>query len=121
LAKFLGVNRRIDPKEIRALNEAVNVTLLEELVENMKENGWQGRPILVFETESEYMAWTGSHRIAAAIEVGLVRVPCYVLQASALSKEEFRSGCCNHSNVERVELVRNTGDAGAIELMEQER
>lgn len=40
----------------------------------MRISGWQGRPLLV-EHRRYLRAWTGSHRLAAAIEAGLDRIP----------------------------------------------
>jgi hypothetical protein len=51
----------IDPGEIQPLHDVVKVRQggLKGLVDDMKENGWQGRPLLVIESESGYLAWTG--------------------------------------------------------------
>jgi hypothetical protein len=111
---------KLDPNEIRTLNNPVNVELLDNLVMDMKENGWRGRSLLVIETELEYVAWTGSHRIAAAIEAGLATVPCYLLPVRKLTESGFKNGCWHVSNAERVDIVSKTRDGRAIELMEQE-
>jgi len=56
---------------------------METLVTKMRAHGWVGRPLLVEEVRpfehAQYFAWTGSHRIAAATQAGLSRVPCRVL------------------------------------------
>jgi hypothetical protein len=46
----------------------------------MRRDGWQGRPLLIEEDlDGRLNAWTGSHRISAAREAGLVEVPCRVI------------------------------------------
>ena len=56
--------------------------LFQELAESLR-GGWDGRPLLVEEADlpgpTRYHAWTGSHRIAAAKELDLERVPCSVI------------------------------------------
>ena len=79
----------IDPEQIEPLHEVRNRAILDGLTADMKENGWRGRPLLVIERESDYVAWTGSHRIAAAIEAGLALVPCYVVDEGELLKRGF--------------------------------
>src|SRR6266550_2327590 len=43
---------------------------------DMRKHGWRGRPLLVIQRQEAYFAWTGSHRIAAAMKAGLEAVPC---------------------------------------------
>ena len=115
------VDTKIDPNLLRALNDPVNVEKLDSLVIAMKKHGWRGRSLLVIETDSEYVAWTGSHRIAAAIEAGLATVPCYLLSESVFENDEFLAGCRSMSNAERTEIIGKTRDCRAYELMEMER
>lgn len=73
----------IPPHEVR---DAEKLTIL---TESMRRDGWMGEPLLVTEAGS---AWTGSHRIAAAIAAGLEMVPVHVVvltetQAAALTGE----------------------------------
>jgi ParB-like chromosome segregation protein Spo0J len=44
--------------------------------------GRTGRPILAEDVLSGIQAWTGSHRIAAALEAGLEEIPVVVMSAS---------------------------------------
>ena len=62
---------------------------LQNLTAEMKENGRKGRPLLVIERDSDYLAWTGSHRIAAARLAGLTSIPCYILPESKLTAVGF--------------------------------
>jgi ParB-like nuclease domain. len=110
----------IDPEEIEPLHEVRIKALFDDLTASMKENRWQGRPLLVIERESDYVAWTGSHRIAAAIEAGLSLVPCYVLDERELLKRGFHPVIGHVTDYERLEILRNIGDEAAIHLMWQE-
>ena len=112
----------ISPERIKPLHQVRNKRLLAELSADMEENGWQGRPLLVIERESKeprYVAWTGSHRIAAAIEAGLDEVPCYVLDENLLP-EEVDAEWGHVQDYERLAILRKTGDEAAIHLMWQE-
>ncbi len=57
---------------------------VKKIEENLKE-GWTGRPLLVEQLKPgglpspRYAAWTGSHRIAAAKNLGLECVPCLMI------------------------------------------
>jgi len=74
------------PDAIRIINSANDTEFLARLVESMRKEGWKGRRLLVEESVqhrvSQYFAWTGSHRLEAAKEVGLLTVPCLVILAA---------------------------------------
>jgi hypothetical protein len=113
------MERLLDPNEIRTLNSPVNYQKFDGLITAMKKSGWRGRPVIVIETEDEYIALTGSHRIAAAIEAGLDEIPCYLLPSWKLSKTALRA-CCGHiTNDERFDIL-NKVDRHAGEIMWQE-
>ncbi len=110
----------IDPQALTPPHEPRMTALVEELAEDMQEVGWQGRPLLVFRRNNgSYVAWTGSHRIAAARVVGLKTIPCYVLLESSLIKHGYDAddGILDY---ERLEMIRKIGDSRATELMWQE-
>jgi len=86
----------------------------------MKENGWQGRPLLVIEHKSDYLAWTGSHRQAAAKEAGLSLVPCYAIHERELLKRGFHPVNGHVMDYQRLEILKKIGDEAAIHLMWQE-
>jgi ParB-like nuclease domain len=109
----------IDPEEITPLHE-VNQTSLNELIADMKESGWNGRPLLVIERASDYLGWTGSHRIAAAREAGLSLVLCYVIRERELIKRGFDPERGHVMDYERLKILRKIGDKEAIQLMLQE-
>jgi hypothetical protein len=117
--------KSIDPEEIIPLDAAKNDQLLVQLVENMTENGWQGRPLLVIDRENgDCLAWTGSHRIEAAREVGLPTVPCYVIQSSELIRSNFDEKVdldwAPFDHKDRMAALVKLGDENAIHLMWQE-
>lgn len=61
-----------DPNRIAPLHDAEDEAKLADLVESMAANGWVGAPVVVITTEDgDPQAITGSHRIAAAREVGI--------------------------------------------------
>lgn len=106
----------IAPEDLRPLHAARDIDKLNGLASDMREHGWQGRQLLVIQREKAYFAWTGSHRIAAAIEAGLEEVPCYVLQEDELQGEiDAVWGCVE--DWERLKAIRQTGDETAIRIM----
>jgi hypothetical protein len=110
----------LDPDEITPLHEARSHQHLDELIDDMARNGWTGRPLLVIERRNDYLAWTGSHRIAAAKEAGLTQIPCYVLSESKLIALGFDAGWGHVQDYERLAILRKVGDQGALSIMLQE-
>ena len=115
-----GSLEMIAPEEITPLHEVRSDRLLASLSKDMEENGWQGRPLLVIEREADYLAWTGSHRIAAARRVGLATIPCYVLSEDALMGLGVEADRGHVEDWERLEIITKTGDETAIHIMWQE-
>jgi hypothetical protein len=110
----------IQPDLIKPLHEARSQRLLTELADDMKENGWQGRPLLVIERASDYLAWTGSHRIAAARKAGLSSVPCHVVKERELIRHGFDAEWGHVDDTDRLKAIRKIGDEIAIHIMWQE-
>jgi ParB-like chromosome segregation protein Spo0J len=110
------MNTRVNPADIKPLHTVRNPALVDRLAADMTENGWQGRPLLAIQGKLGYVAWTGSHRIAAAIKAGLQDVPCYVIDETLLLQhgEDSKSGVMDY---ERLAIIRKIGDDTATHLM----
>jgi hypothetical protein len=68
----------IEYKNPRALvppHEVRDTEKLKKLTESMENEGWVGRPVLVYDIGRGPEALTGSHRIAAARNAGLEEIP----------------------------------------------
>lgn len=53
---------------------------LGELVASMRDRGWVGRPIVAHDLgDGRVQAWTAGHRLAAALEAPLEKVPVFVV------------------------------------------
>lgn len=113
--------RDVNPHDIRPLHPVDRPVALEELVESMQAHGWAGKPLLVIErADGTLQAWTGSHRIQAARDVGLATIPCYIVREWKLV-DVGADALWGHSfDHQRLKLIRKTKDAKAIELMEIE-
>ena len=78
------------------MNEPFNEEHRQRLVASMRQSGWQGRDLLVEEVRRysfpQYFAWTGSHRVAAAIEAGLATIPCRLLTAAEADEAFTKAG-----------------------------
>jgi ParB-like chromosome segregation protein Spo0J len=111
--------QQISPEEIKPLHKPRQRALLKRLAKDMAANGWTGRPLLVIERNGEYFAWTGSHRIAAAIEAELEAVPCYIIDEANLP-EETTADYGHLMDYDRLNIIRQTGDETAIHIMWEE-
>ena len=106
--------------DVTPLHEPRNRGHLASLTESMQEDGWQGRPLLVIEREKDFLAWTGSHRIAAALAAGLSQIPCYVVQECELTKRGYGADHGHVEDYERLAILQKVGDETAIHIMWQE-
>lgn len=79
----------ISPWRITPPHSVTDQEKFESIRDGLELNGWTGRPILVLEWGEEWIALTGSHRIAAARAAGFEGVPCAVLPAAALIAAEY--------------------------------
>lgn len=91
----------IDVADIEPPNEVEDEYLLEEIQESMAKSGWSGRPLIAWGT----IAYTGSHRIAAARAVGLDVVPTIQLPA----------GLAGRNDDEKLEELEDLEEAGEID------
>lgn len=111
------MNIDLAPTDLDGLHEPRDQQLLISLERDMRRDGWSGRPLLVFEDDDGYVAWTGCHRIAAAIYAELSTVPCYVLDAAQLVPLGVSAGEGHASDHDRLEIIRQLGDDDAIQIM----
>ena len=119
----------VDTERIAPLHEVRDGEKLARLVANMERIGWQGRPLLVVDNGGgDYVALTGSHRHAAALEAGLGMVPVVVVsQCDRLTLEPVLGGvdvCLDgvrlYEDGERVAALRAVGNEVALALMAEE-
>lgn len=73
--------------KIEQFHEVIDKDKFQQLVEDMKENGWNGRPLVVIDCCGEYSALTGSHRLAAAREAELYEIPCAVVDHGTMFED----------------------------------
>lgn len=74
----------LDPNAILPPHEPRERERHRKLLASMKRGGWRGRPLLVVETSpGRFQALTGSHRIAAARDMGLASIPAIVMPEDA--------------------------------------
>jgi hypothetical protein len=107
----------LDIDLIVPLHEPRSAALLAELKDSMMEDGWNGRALLVIEREADYLAWTGSHRLAAAKSVGISHVPCHVVSEASLADVGADSGWGHVEDSDRLRIIQEIGDEDAIAIM----
>lgn len=71
--KMVQTSSVCPPHEVRDTDK------LSALVAAMTADGWSGRALLVVARGDRYVAWTGSHRLAAARAAGVTNVPVVVV------------------------------------------
>jgi hypothetical protein len=62
----------VEPRSLIPINDPVDKQFLRKLVRDMSRRGWSGRPLLVVRLGTSRYAFTGSHRIAAAMRAGIM-------------------------------------------------
>ena len=107
----------IPPCDITPLHKTTHPRLVASLASDMRDNGWEGRPLLVIKAASGYIAWTGTHRIAAAIEAELPTVPCYIINEKKLTRHGFDAVSGHVMDYERHAIMVKVGDSEGIRLM----
>jgi len=113
----------INPSSIKPLNKVEDRKKYNEILESMKQEGWQGRPILAYEENGKTKALTGSHRIYAARKAG-IDVPVVFVKPSVMKWEDNKGlfGTFKESiNDQRVyEHLKAAGDDTAASLAKLE-
>jgi phage-related protein (TIGR01555 family) len=122
-----GEHQDISPHKIKEVNKITNKAKFEELVDKMKKEGWQGRPILVLEKNGKFDAITGSHRLFAAREAKLNNVPTITIKESNNKEHRELWNDLEKSTDDdnKIRIVKELYDEGEInkksyELMEKE-
>ena len=105
----------ISPTLIQPPRDVAPSPKLGDLIESMVLNGWTGRPLLLVNGE----AWTGSHRIAAAVAAGLEAVPCFAVEVPTEVFEEFGPVTDDDDRVALLKYALGS-NAEAANLMRQE-
>ena len=110
----------LNPTRVKPLHSSRSPQKFVALADDMELNGWTGRPLLVIHrSDLSYQAWTGSHRIVAAIAAKLKTIPCYVVDEIQLPKG-IDAQYCHVEDSDRLRAIQQTGDEAAIRIMSME-
>jgi hypothetical protein len=102
---------------------------VEEIAESMREDGWQGPPLLAMrDEEGNWQAWTGSHRLTAAQLAELDEVPAVwidkeeALQWAAAAGYDLPPDAdfTDLEDEDRWKILQAGDDSVAAEIMRQE-
>jgi hypothetical protein len=108
---------------------------LARLIESMRANGWQGRPLLAYDDGNGLHYLTGSHRLIAAQRAMLDEIPVLVIDVRNHLLDETGCSICGPGDLSDLPCVRmadacddddrraalkEMGDVDAVALMEQE-
>ena len=119
----LEAEKFINPSSIKPLNKVEDRKKYNEILESMKQEGWQGRPILAYEENGKTKALTGSHRIYAARKAG-IDVPVVMVKPESLNYEDYSGSFTTFKDAIDDQRVFNwlnkAGDYKAAYLMHLE-
>lgn len=106
-------------KTAQTLHEIRDTEKLQAIVSSMSVNGWVGRPVLVLDCGDHYEAFTGSHRIHAAIATETM------IEALIIEDEDWNFDAQDDMDManddhERMAVLQAYGLKKAAELMQQE-
>jgi hypothetical protein len=114
----------INPFGIEPPHDVRDQKKLNNLVESMKSNGWQGRPILAYDIGRGPEALTGSHRIVAARKAGLEEIPVVMVHPDIADYvDDFGRSIVDAAFLEADEAakyLKRFGDKEAADLMDIE-
>ena len=112
---------RIEPP-----HEVTDTEKLNLLIKSMKENGWQGRPILIYDVGRGNEALTGSHRIQAARQAG-IEVPVYKIENASDYVDKYGDSIIEASRKDLGDQIQwitkfanKFGDKNPVKLLKQE-
>jgi len=103
---------------IRPFHEVRDSEKLAALIASMTERGWDGRPLVVIDCGDYYQAITGSHRWAAANEVGLDEIPIAICETGTLW-EDYDMIIDDIRDPENFVDILSEYDPEAAELLKQ--
>jgi uncharacterized ParB-like nuclease family protein len=103
---------------IRPFHEVRDSERLAALIASMTERGWDGRPLVVIDCGDYYQAITGSHRWAAANEVGIDEIPSAICECDNLW-EDYDMTIDNVRDPEDFMPILAEYDPEAAELLKQ--
>ena len=120
------MTERIDPKREQVItpHEAWNKEKLAALIKSMREDGWQGLPLIGYRlSDNPYdPIWllNGSHRVVAAQETG-ISIPVHIVELSEEARRELIQYGEPGKDNERMMILEMCDDERAIEIFEKER
>lgn len=125
----------VEPWRIHPPHESPDAAKVKRIAESMRDGGWLGRPLLVepvaadigSNTITAYKAWTGTHRLMAAMRVG-IQVPVIILDMDrwlaafkgALEPGQRLFDATGSTDEERLAYAERVGDTNAALLLAAE-
>ena len=119
----------VRPRQILPVNGVRSSKHVDEIADSMREDGWQGPPLLVMKDEDgNWQAWTGSHRIVAAQKADLDAIPVVSITKSNAMEWAKEAGYeldedtdfTHLDDEDRLKILSHGDDSVAKEIMRQE-
>lgn len=107
-----GEVENVRPGDVNPVNDVTNMNKMYAISEDMSTNGFQGEAILAYDAGGYYQAVTGSHRIYAAREAGLEKIPVHVMDTSKWSEEDIDEFNGLNEDEDRASFIQKMADRG---------
>jgi hypothetical protein len=128
-------SENVEASTIIPMHEVRDQKKYDKIKESMSKNGWEGRPILVIDQGETSQAMTGSHRVAAAQDLG-IDIPVVKIKETDIEKladdiglegqdkqyymEDVFSKLSEGSDEDKADYLRSIGLAEKADLMDEE-
>jgi hypothetical protein len=111
-----------EPPPIVSRHEVKNQEAVDRIAADMKERGWRGRPAVVVRDGDRRLAWTATHRLAAAQQAGLTDIPTIEIDGAKLREAGYDIDQLTQMGKKaRIKALRDVGLEDAAKAMELER
>lgn len=95
---------------------------VDRIAADMKERGWQSRPVLVVKDGDRRLGWTATHRLAAAEKAGLSDIPTIEVDGAKLRAAGYDvDALTQQGKRSRIGALRAIGETRAADALELER
>lgn len=114
------ITKTVNQATIVECHDVSDFEKLNNLVKNMEEQGWNGRPLVVIDMGGEYKALTGSHRLAAARKAGIENIPVACVEYSTMF-EDYEITIDDLKDIDDIYRKIDEYDEEAAELFSEDK
>lgn len=114
-----SLSLKINGRTTLTLHGDIDASKVARIRDSLATIGWQGRPVIMVDCADHVIALTGSHRLAAAHDLGLA-VPVVWMPELDADHWDALSGCCD--DVDRLRTFEALADVdGMADIIDVQR